>query len=338
MGREAQPPYPRLTPRLEADLNRINFYRFCQLLEKRNPERPLMGSTSHPGDDPVRFAPHPGMGFPASELKAVEYDEDDDSKPPRVNGLNEGLTILNALLIHQWAQLWPQSVHARVEILNGLFQRLQKLFRTFTLGHGDLPALMQTEGLLQGMNDILTRQELKHACQTGPLMQQINSVLTRLENSSTPDSTQPAVTLPPQALAAVPAEAEALPVSRLVYVNRPEPEVSVQVVRETPPPPKRWPVFLAGAGSALVVCAIALAGWHYAHRVDESAGALVASIASLPQALNSKQIQAIQQDKVRPDLAAWLCCRLTGRITMVTGCWHKQRRCGLRSQKWLSCS
>lgn len=84
MGREAQPPYPRLTPRLEADLNRINFYRFCQLLEKRNPERPLMGSTSHPGDDPVRFAPHPGMGFPASELKAVEYDEDDDSKPPRV--------------------------------------------------------------------------------------------------------------------------------------------------------------------------------------------------------------------------------------------------------------
>jgi type VI secretion system protein ImpH len=43
-----------------------------------------MGSTSHPGDDPVRFAPHPGMGFPASELKAVEYDEDDDSKPPRV--------------------------------------------------------------------------------------------------------------------------------------------------------------------------------------------------------------------------------------------------------------
>ncbi|SUJ10153.1 type VI secretion system baseplate subunit TssG [Serratia marcescens] len=82
MGREAQPPYSRLTQRLEADLQRINFYRFCQLLEKRNPGRPLMGSTSHPADDPVRFAPHPGMGFPVSELKAVEYDEDDDSKPP----------------------------------------------------------------------------------------------------------------------------------------------------------------------------------------------------------------------------------------------------------------
>ena len=74
----------QMSPRLEADLHRINFYRLCQLLEKRNPGRPLMGSTSHPGDDPVRFAPHPGMGFPASELKAVEYDEDDDSRPPRI--------------------------------------------------------------------------------------------------------------------------------------------------------------------------------------------------------------------------------------------------------------
>ncbi|CAI0776016.1 type VI secretion system baseplate subunit TssG [Serratia quinivorans] len=84
MGREAQPPHSRLTPRLEADLHRINFYRLCQLLEKRNPGRPLMGSTSHPADDPVRFAPHPGMGFPVSELKAVEYDENDDSKPPLI--------------------------------------------------------------------------------------------------------------------------------------------------------------------------------------------------------------------------------------------------------------
>ncbi len=44
MGREAQPPHSRLTPRLEADLPRINFYRFCQLLEKRRPGQPLMGN------------------------------------------------------------------------------------------------------------------------------------------------------------------------------------------------------------------------------------------------------------------------------------------------------
>lgn len=178
--------------------------------------REEMARLTHPARPDVNWPQVETLCLSLFELNGVELQTGAwytlaRSHLARINGLNEGLTILNALLIHQWAQLWPQSVHARVEILNGLFQRLQKLFRTFTLGHGDLPALMQTEGLLQGMNDILTRQELKHACQTGPLMQQINSVLTRLENSSTPDSTQPAVTLPPQALAAVPAEAEALP-------------------------------------------------------------------------------------------------------------------------------
>lgn len=91
MGREAQSPYSRLTPRLEADLHRINFYRLCQLLEKMDPGRPLMGSTSHPADDPVRFAPHPGMGFPASELKTVEYGEDDGSQPPVIRALFMGM-------------------------------------------------------------------------------------------------------------------------------------------------------------------------------------------------------------------------------------------------------
>lgn len=91
MGRETQPPYSRLIPRLEADLQRINFYRFCQLLEKRRPGKPLTGATSHPSDDPVRFCPHPGMGFPASELHSVEYDEDDDNKPPVVRTTFMGL-------------------------------------------------------------------------------------------------------------------------------------------------------------------------------------------------------------------------------------------------------
>ncbi|CAK9886279.1 MAG: hypothetical protein XXXJIFNMEKO3_02707 [Candidatus Erwinia impunctatus] len=76
MARETQSPYPRLTSRLEAELNRINFYRFCQLLEKGSPGQLPLGSTSHPADDPVRFAPEPGMGFPASELKSVEYAEE----------------------------------------------------------------------------------------------------------------------------------------------------------------------------------------------------------------------------------------------------------------------
>ncbi len=67
------------------------FLSFLSVAEKRHPGRPLMGSTCHPADDPVRFAPHPGMGFPAGELKCVEYDEDDDNTPPVIRATFMGM-------------------------------------------------------------------------------------------------------------------------------------------------------------------------------------------------------------------------------------------------------
>lgn len=91
MAGEPQPPYSRLSQRLEQDIHRINFYRFCQLLEKIRPGSPPLGCTLNPGDDPVRFRPHPGMGFPASELKAVEYDEDHPDEPPTMRTTFMGL-------------------------------------------------------------------------------------------------------------------------------------------------------------------------------------------------------------------------------------------------------
>ncbi len=91
MGRETQPSHSRLSPRLEKELNRINFYRFCQLLEKKRPGSPPLGSTNHPVDDPVRFCPHPGMGFPVSELKRVEYDEEVSANPPVIRTTFMGL-------------------------------------------------------------------------------------------------------------------------------------------------------------------------------------------------------------------------------------------------------
>lgn len=83
MARESQPARTGLTLALNKDIWRANFYRFCQLLEQENPDAPKLGSTSHPGDDPVRFRPWPGMGFPVSTLKAVEIDEDHPTFPQR---------------------------------------------------------------------------------------------------------------------------------------------------------------------------------------------------------------------------------------------------------------
>lgn len=84
MERDPQSARTGLTQALNQDIWRANFYRFCQLLEQENPQAPKLGSTSYPGNDPVRFRPWPGMGFPVSELRAVETDEDHPERPPTV--------------------------------------------------------------------------------------------------------------------------------------------------------------------------------------------------------------------------------------------------------------
>lgn len=81
MVRESQSACTRLTEQLRGEIWRVNFYRFCRLLELAAPDAPLLGSTSHPGNDPVRFRPWPGMGFPVSELRVVEDDEKDPDAP-----------------------------------------------------------------------------------------------------------------------------------------------------------------------------------------------------------------------------------------------------------------
>ncbi|WP_294736524.1 type VI secretion system baseplate subunit TssG [uncultured Pseudomonas sp.] len=89
MEREPQSAYSRLKASglLEALDGRIaeaNLYRFCQLLEQALPNHPPLGSSAHPADDPVRFRPDPGMGFPAGELKAIETCEDLPKRPATV--------------------------------------------------------------------------------------------------------------------------------------------------------------------------------------------------------------------------------------------------------------
>lgn len=91
MDRTSQPARTGLTDRLKPEISRINFYRFCQLLERAAPQAPPLGSTASPADDPVRFRPHPGMGFPASELKAVEQDPASPGAPPTVRTTFLGL-------------------------------------------------------------------------------------------------------------------------------------------------------------------------------------------------------------------------------------------------------
>lgn len=89
MEREPQSAYSRLNTdgllnRLQERVAEASLYRFCQLLEQASPANPLLGSTARPADDPVRFRPDPGMGFPAGELKAIELDKENPQRPATV--------------------------------------------------------------------------------------------------------------------------------------------------------------------------------------------------------------------------------------------------------------
>ncbi|WP_123350346.1 MULTISPECIES: type VI secretion system baseplate subunit TssG [unclassified Enterobacter] len=73
--RESLPASARLMAQLGDRLSSVNFYRFCQLLEQCEPDSAVIGSSWQVRHEPVRFRPHPGMGFPASELKDLEASE-----------------------------------------------------------------------------------------------------------------------------------------------------------------------------------------------------------------------------------------------------------------------
>lgn len=63
-----------LMQQLEAKLPKVNFYRFCQLLEQITDYELKMGTTESPVDDPIRFAPSKEMSFPAGELLCIERE------------------------------------------------------------------------------------------------------------------------------------------------------------------------------------------------------------------------------------------------------------------------
>ncbi|MBB1199805.1 hypothetical protein EGM70_05755 [Enterobacteriaceae bacterium 89] len=219
-----------------------------------------------------------------------------------VGGMNEGLAIINAMMSRQWALMWPQPVHSRVEILSGLSQRLQKVFRTLTLTHQDLPALYQSETLLAAVEEVASRHELKQACQLNGLSRQVQQAVTRLENTPRSEENPPAVSLPPQALSAARTEPE----HQLVYVVPAEVTANVDVVNETPPAPARWPLFAGGMLTAFALSALGAWGWSAANRTEQTTQALNDSVQAFPAALTTTQLSALQHAAKPPQSADWL--------------------------------
>lgn len=214
-------------------------------------------------------------------------------------GLNEGLVILEALISHQWSVLWPQPVHARVEILSGLSQRLHQLMRTLPLHYSDLSQLYRAEQLLTGLETVLQRLELKHLSQLDTLRTLMHNSAVRLENSDVASSAG-AVIAP--AISAIPVTENNAPVNAIkwVYVAQAEPQANVDVLMAIPTPVKPWKSFAAGMCSMLAIGVVTAWSWHILHRPDPLQTQLAASLAPLPVILTPAQRETLRQHTPLP--------------------------------------
>lgn len=236
-------------------------------------------------------------------------------------GLNEGLAILEALISHQWGALWPQPVHARMEILSSLSQRLQQRMRSLPLNYSDLSQLYRAEQLLTGLGEVLQRLELKHLSQLNTLCTQMHNSAVRLENSdgitSNGQNIQPGIVLPASVMndatastrdfAGGPGEDSLVPGSAVkwVYVAKPEQQPKVEVLAAMPAPVKKWKSFAAGMCTMLVISIVSVGSWHFLHRPDPLQTQLAALLAPFPAPLTSEQLDMLRQQTLLPqDLIA----------------------------------
>lgn len=176
-----------------------------------------------------------------------------------LSGLNEGLALLEALLAHQWHQLWPQAVHARVEILSALSNRLQQVLRMQAFTAGDLGKLYQAEQHLAHIGEVLQRHELKHLSQSDALRAQLHHAALRLESDEHAGAREPAA-LVATGSAQVSPELAIPTDRRWIFVV--QPEQGEKFVH----PGRNGRAFVAGLFTMLVTGSASLWGWHYLHR------------------------------------------------------------------------
>ena len=208
-------------------------------------------------------------------------------------GMNEGLAIVGALVTRQWGNIWPQPVHARMEILCALSKRLQQLIRTLTLTYSDLSQLYQADEHLRALGEALQRLELKHASQLDTLRTQIHNAAVRLENSDSAHAVPDEVIIPASAIE--PAEQH-----KRVYVVQPE-SSSDPEVRTSPASTKPWKPFVAGMLTMLALSGATVGGWQATHHPDPQQAQLTASLAPLPAALSAEQLTLLREKSPSPE-------------------------------------
>ncbi|WP_336220669.1 VasL domain-containing protein [Citrobacter amalonaticus] len=239
-----------------------------------------------------------------------------------LDGLCEGLAVLEALLAHQWGSLWPQPVHARIEILVSLSQRLQQAMRTLTFLYTDLGKLYQAEQHLSGMGEVLQRLELKHVSQLEALRSQLHNAAVRLENSG--DTGQEALHEGIVLQSGPMTESTPPAATQWVFVAQQDPAPRIVVAEEPPPSVSPWKSFTIGAFSMLVLGGAGLWGWQVFQRPDPLISQLNASLAPLPAALTEQQLASLRQKGNLSDDLVQQTQQQLNRLTLQSPVWTQQ--------------
>ena len=214
-----------------------------------------------------------------------------------LSGLNEGLALIAALTRHHWSVMWPLNTHARLEIITGLFNHLQKTLRAMPPDDRDnLPLLYQTGTFLKALSDTLARHELKQSSKVALPEAMVKGYITRLENQPVQGEVSSPVTLLAQALrleAPDVQEHQTLPHSRLVYVvseTKTEPTLFLQKS-----PLTFLKTFVTGVCTALLAVCVAIPGWQFLTQPSPAEQQLRALLTPSPDVLSADQMMQLSR-------------------------------------------
>lgn len=208
-------------------------------------------------------------------------------------GINQGLVRLEALITRHWDHLWPQSAHARAEILTTLSRRLQQYLRSLAPAGDDPVTLRQAEDHLRKILRTLQHTELKYQSGLEALEKHLQNAAIRLENTTTRSedmSIQPVVLHVPTVA----------PRDDLISVQ--------QESAFVPPHPDaetiswRWKPFIAGMLTMLVL--VIPLQWGYT-QLTQAQQSLMATISPLPARL-AWSIEETLQAQAPTDGKKWL--------------------------------
>lgn len=210
-----------------------------------------------------------------------------------LSGLNEGLAIVAALLTRQWDKLWPQPVHARMDILNALSKRLQRVSRILILTSADLTQLYQAQMHLKVVNDVLQRQKVMSTNQLDSLRAYMHNAALRLEKNTGKSGNERPYS--PD----VNAQKEST--EHLIQGLVTQPESQQGVMAEKPSPVKPWKPFAAGMMTMLVLAGTVTWGWQAMRQPDPAQEALVTRLFPDPAVLSDEWLASLRQNPVSPD-------------------------------------